>query len=172
MIDFNTFKLDSLSKLMYSMREYTKNNLRYPKVGEIIEIAYDVYSDGKLTRVNEPGVDLIGSDGKTYESKVTQFKNKSERDVRKAILKNGRSQNGVSEQLADYFIFTDVKKGKACCIPSKALYSIKFNGATLCGHANPNVDDFFLHGYDQDEESTDYFIEEEKFALDFVKKFL
>ena len=32
--------------------------------------------------LNHPGVDLIGPGGTTYESKVTQFKNKSQITVR------------------------------------------------------------------------------------------
>ena len=70
MIDFNTFELDRFSKLIWSLKDYTNNNLRYPKAGELVEIAYDVYSKGQLKRVNLPGVDLIGVDGKTYESKL------------------------------------------------------------------------------------------------------
>ena len=78
MIDFNTFQLDRLSKLLGTIQDYTDNNLRYPKAGELVEKALDVYSNGLLKRVNLPGIDLIGPNGTTYESKVTQFKNKSE----------------------------------------------------------------------------------------------
>ena len=108
-IDFNTFELDRFSKLIWSLKDYTNNNLRYPK--ELVEIAYDVYSKGQLKRVNLPGVDLIGVDGKTYESKVTQFANKSQRAVRGLILKNRRQAGVYKDKLADYFIITDVKKG-------------------------------------------------------------
>lgn len=169
MIDFTTFNLNALSRTMYSLKNYTSDNLRFPKAGELIEIAYDVCSNGQLRRVNQPGVDLIGTDGKTYESKVTQFKNKSKRAVRSVILKNSRSQGFVSQNLADYFIFTDLKLGKACCIASSDLYNIKFNGATLTGNANPHENEFFIHEYPHIEQFHDYFKAEEEFAYQFVK---
>ena len=86
MIDFNTFELKRLSKLLYSLKDYTSNNLRFPKAGELVEIAYDVYSKGQLKRVNLPGVDLIGTDGHTYESKVNQFKNISKMAISSGIV--------------------------------------------------------------------------------------
>ena len=170
MIDFNKFELNRLSKLLWSLKDYTSNNLRFPKAGELVEIAYDVYSKGQLKRVNLPGVDLIGTDGHTYESKVTQFKNKSQLAVRDVILKNSRASSSVNEKLADFFIFTDVKLGKACCVPSNLIYNTKFNGATLTGSCNPEQDHFFLHGY-QESYNTDYFAEAEEFDYAYVKGF-
>jgi hypothetical protein len=170
MIDFNTFELDRLSKMLWSLRDYTSNNLRFPKAGELVEIAYDVYSKGQLKRVNLPGVDLIGTDGHTYESKVTQFQNKSEMAVRDVILKNSRSKDSVNEKLADFFIFTDIKRGKACCVPSSMIYNTKFTGAVLTGHCNPEPEHFFLENYAQKYE-TNYFAEAEKFDYAYVKGF-
>ena len=170
MIDFNTFELDRLSKLLWSLRDYTTNNLRFPKAGELVEVAYDVYSKGKLKRVNLPGVDLIGTDGCTYESKVIQFKNVSKMAVRGVILKNSRASSSVNEKLADFFIFTDVKLGKACCVPSNMIYNTKFTGAVLTGSCNPNQDHFFLHGY-QEQYEKDYFAEAEQFDYEYVKSF-
>jgi hypothetical protein len=170
MIDFKTFELDRLSKLLWSLKGYTDNNLRFPKAGELVEIAYDVYSKGKLKRVNLPGIDLIGDDGKTYESKVTQFKNKSLMAVRRVILKNSRASSSVNKNLADYFIFTDIKLGKACCVPSTMIYNTKFNGATLVGHCNPELEHFFLRGYDGQGDK-DYFQDAEKFDYDYVRSF-
>lgn len=170
MLDFNEFELNRLSKLMRSLKAYTDNNLRFPKAGELVEIAYDTYSKGKLKRVNLPGVDLIGDDGKTYESKVTQFQNKSLMAVRRVVLKNSRSSGSVNKSLADYFIFTDIKLGKACCVPSDMLYNIKFNGATLIGHCNPKLENFFLQGY-KEEGDKDYFEEAQKFDYDYVRSF-
>lgn len=171
MIDFNAFELDSFSKILWSLKDYTNNNLRYPKAGELVEIAYDVCSKGKLKRVNLPGVDLIGKDEYTYESKVTQFKNKSQMAVRNVILKNSRSKDSINEKLADFFIFTDIKLGKACCVPSNMIYDIKFNGASLVGNCNPSQSNFFLHGYSQNYEE-DYFTESEKFDYEYVRRFL
>ena len=170
MIDLNTFELDRLSKLLWSLKDYTSNNLRFPKAGELVEIAYDVYSKGQLKRVNLPGVDLIGQDRCTYESKVTQFKNKSQLAVRDVILKNSRASSSVNKNLADFFIFTDIKLGKACCVPSSLIYNIKFTGAVLTGHCNPESEHFFLENYNEKYE-TDYFAEAEKFDYDYVKSF-
>jgi len=170
MIDFNTFELNRLSKLLYSLKEYTSNNLRFPKAGELVEIAYDVYSKGQLKRVNLPGVDLISKDKFTYESKVTQFKNVSQAAVRNVILKNSRSKDFVNEKLADFFIFTDIKFGKACCVPSSLIYNIKFNGTVLTGHCDPHPEYFFLDGYAKKYE-TNYFAEAEKFDYAYVESF-
>ena len=87
MIDFSTFHLDRYTKVLESIQGYTDNNLRYPKAGELVEKALAEYSNGLLTRVNLPGVDLVSSNGTTYESKVTQFQNKSQTAVRSLILK-------------------------------------------------------------------------------------
>ena len=172
MIDFNTFQLDRLSKLLETIHDYTDNNLRYPKAGELVEKALDVYSNGLLKRVNLPGIDLVGPNGTTYESKVTQFKNKSEIAVRSLILKNRRQAGDYDDKLADFFIITDVKKGKACCIPSSKLYKIKDNGACVTASADPEPSDFFLTGYnclEQREEVRDYFRESEDFDLSFIR---
>ena len=170
MIDFNTFELDRLSKLLWSLKDYTANNLRFPKAGELVEIAYDVYSKGQLERVNLPGVDLIGTDGHTYESKVTQFKNKSQMAVRDVILKNSRASSSVNEKLADFFIFTDVKLGKACCVSSDLIYNTKFTGAVLTGSCNPEEEHFFLCEYHKSYD-TDYFMEAEEFDYQYVRSF-
>ena len=172
MIDFNTFQLDRLSKLLETIHGYTDNNLRYPKAGELVEKALDVYSNGLLTRVNLPGIDLIGPNETTYESKVTQFGNKSQMAVRGLILKNRRQAGDYEDKLADYFIITDVKKGKACCIPSSKLYNVRDNGACVTASADPEPSDFFLTGYnrlEEQEEVRDYFRESEDFDLSFIR---
>jgi len=171
MIDFNTFQLNRFSKLLETIQDYTDNNLRYPKAGELVEKALDKYSNGLLTRVNLPGVDLIGPNGTTYESKVTQFKNKSQMGVRGLILKNRRAAKEYDDKLADYFIITDVKKGKACCIPSSDLYNFKDTGAVMTASANPELSDFFLTGFnhlEEREQVRDYFRESEDFDLSFI----
>jgi len=172
MIDFSTFQLDRLSKLLETIHGYTDNNLRYPKAGELVEKALDVYSNGLLTRVNLPGIDLIGPNETTYESKVTQFGNKSQMAVRGLILKNRRQAGDYEDKLADYFIITDVKKGKACCIPSSKLYNVRDNGACVTASADPEPSDFFLTGYnrlEEQEEVRDYFRESEDFDLSFIR---
>ena len=172
MIDFKTFQLARLSKLLETSHGYTDNNLRYPKAGELVEKAYAEYSNGLLKRVNLPGIDLIGPGGTTYESKVTQLKNKSQSAVRALILKNRRQAGDYDDKLADFFIITDVKKGKACCIPSSKLYNIKDNGACVTANADPEVTDFFLTGYNLLEEREvvrDYFDESDDFDLSFIR---
>jgi len=172
MIDFNTFQLNRFSKLLETIQDYTNNNLRYPKAGELVEKALDEYSNGLLTRVNLPGVDLIGPNGKTYESKVTQFANKSQMAVRGLILKNRRAAKDYDDKLADYFIITDVKKGKACCIPSSDLYNFKDTGAVMTASADPELSDFFLTGFnhlEEREQVRDYFRESEDFDLSFIR---
>lgn len=172
MIDFTSFQLDRFSVLMRTIKGYTDNNLRYPKAGELVEKALAEYSNGLLKRVNLPGVDLIGPNNTTYESKVTQFANKSETAVRGLILKNRRAAKDYEDKLADYFIITDVKKGKACCIPSSKLYNLKDNGAVMTASADPDLPDFFLTGYDLLEgsvESRDYFKESDDFDLTFIR---
>lgn len=172
MIDFNTFQLDRFSKLLETIHGYTDNNLRYPKAGELVEKALAEYSNGLLTRVNLPGVDLIGPGGTTYESKVTQFSNKSQMAVRGLILKNRRQSGDYEDKLADYFVITDVKKGKACCIPSSKLYNIRDNGACVTANADPELPDFFLTGYnllEERDEVRDYFDESDDFDLTFIR---
>jgi hypothetical protein len=170
MIDFNTFELNCLSKLLWSLKGYTVDNLRYPKAGELVEIGYDMYSKCKLKRVNQPGIDLIGIDNYTYESKVTQFRNKSQAAVRDLIIKNHRQSGDYNGKLADFFIITDIKKGKACCIPSSKLYNIRDNGACVLASADPDPEDFFLTGYDNQYE-TDYFAEAKKFDYQYLESF-
>lgn len=169
MIDFTTFQLDRFSKLLNTIRDYTDDNLRYPKAGELVEKALAEYSNGLLTRVNLPGIDLIGPNNKTYESKVTQFQNKSEIAVRDLILKNRRKSGNYDDKLADYFIISDVKKGKMCCIPSSKFYKIKDNGSIVSAHADPELSDFFLMGYNDNKETRNYFDESDDFDLRFIR---
>ena len=101
MIDFSTFQLDRLSKLLYTIRGYTDNNLRYPKAGEMVEKALAEYSNGLLKRVNLTGIDLMTKDNVSYESKVTQFKNKSGMEIRDLIMKIRRTAKDYDDKHAD-----------------------------------------------------------------------
>ena len=169
MIDFKTFQLDRLSKLLYAIRGYTDNNLRFPKAGEMVEKALAEYSNGLLERVNLPGVDLLTKDKVSYESKVTQFKNKSGTAIRGLIIKNRRAAKDYDDKLADYFIISDVKSGKACCVSSDKLYNFKDTGAVYTASCDPDPEDFFLTGYDNLNESRDYFEESEDYDLQFIR---
>ena len=173
MINFKKLELNRLLRLFKSIGGYTDNNLRYPKAGELVEKGYSEYSNGLLKRVNLPGIDLIGNiDLATYESKVTQFTNKSKMAVRGLIIKNRRQSGEYEDELADFFIISDVKKGKACCIPKSKLYNFKDNGATLTASADPELSDFFLTGYDcfeENDQPRDFFIESDEFDLSFIQ---
>ena len=174
MLDFTTFDLNALSSLMSTIKGYTQNNLRYPKAGELIEVAYDFYSGGQLKRVNLPGIDLICTKtNATYESKIVQFKNKSQMAVRDFILKNSLSKIVSNQKLADYYIFTDVKKGKCCCVPSSKLYNYDFTlqKATVTANCNPELSDFFMTGY-ENLSDRDYFAESEAFDYAYVRSFI
>ena len=172
MIDFSTFQLDRLSKLLYTIRGYTDNNLRFPKAGEMVEKALAEYSNGLLKRVNQTGIDLITKDNVSYESKVTQFKNKSGIAIRGLILKNRRTAKDYDDKLADYFIISSVKSGKVCCVKSDRFYNFKDTGAYLTASCNPDVSDFFLTGYNNLNESRDYFEESEDYDLQFIKSII
>ena len=169
MIDFSTFQLDRLSKLLYTIRGYTDNNLRFPKAGEMVEKALAEYSNGLLERVNLPGIDLLTKNNVSYESKVTQFKNKSGTAIRGLIIKIRRAAKEYEDKLADYFIVSDVKSGKACCISSDKLYNFKDTGAIYTASCDPDLSDFFLHGYNNLNESRNYFEESEDYDLQFIK---
>ena len=169
LIDFKTFQLDRLSKLLYAIRGYTDNNLRFPKAGEMVEKALAEYSNGLLERVNLPGVDLLTKDKVSYESKVTQFKNKSGTAIRGLIIKNRRAAKEYEDKLADYFIVSDVKSGKACCISSDKLYNFKDTGAVYTASCDTDPSDFFLTGYNTLKESRDYFEESEDYDLQFIR---
>ena len=169
MIDFKTFQLDRLSKLLYTIRGYTDNNLRFPKAGEMVEKALAEYSNGLLKRVNLAGIDLITKDNVSYESKVTQFKNKSGMAIRGLIIKNRRAAKEYDDKLADYFIVSDVKSGKACCVSSDKLYNFRDTGAVYTASCDPDPSDFFLTGYNTLKESRDYFEESEDYDLQFIR---
>ena len=172
MIDFKTFQLDRLSKLLYTIRGYTDNNLRFPKAGEMVEKALAEYSNGLLKRVNLAGIDLITKDNVSYESKVTQFKNKSGMAIRGLIIKNRRAAKEYDDKLADYFIVSDVKSGKACCVSSDKLYNFRDTGAVYTASCNPDPSDFFLTGYNNLNESRDYFEESEDYDLQFIRSIM
>ena len=135
----------------------------------MVEKALAEYSNDLLKRVNLPGVDLITKDKISYESKVTQFKNKSGIAVRGLIIKNRRAAKDYDDKLADYFIISDVKSGKACCVSSDKLYNFKDTGAVYTASCDPDPSDFFLTGYNDLNESRDYFEESEDYDLQFIK---
>jgi len=169
---FKKFQSDRMLRLLTTLQGYRTDNLRYPKAGELVEMAIAEFSNGTLRRVNQVGVDLVSVKGfKTVESKVTQFKNKSGRDVRQVILKNRRAAGEYEDKLADIFVFTDVVNGKMAVVPSDRLYNIKDNGATVTASVDCDPEDFVFFGFDTDVSDQDYFDYAEKADLKYIRSF-
>lgn len=177
-IDFSQFDCNKFTKLLSSLSNYTKNNLNYPTVGKLVEKAFQEYCNNKsFKRVNQCGYDLLyypsnNSQEKKVESKVTKFTNKSERAVRNVIIKNTRAScDNYELELADYYIFTDIKKRKACCVTSNKLFNFKNNGACITASCDPEPEDFFLTETNNNINilPRDYFEEADDFDLHFIR---
>jgi hypothetical protein len=170
MIDFSKcIELDKISKLLSSLTGNT-DNTQYFDVGRMIELGYEAYSNGNLKRVNLTGRDLIDLNQNTYESKRVTFVNNSERDVRNIVVKNGRGKSkDISDFTpADYYIFSDPKKLKACCVPGSMLYNIKKSGSNdLTAFCDPEPEHFFLDGGPTSDKN--YFDEKDKLIMNFIR---
>jgi len=168
---FKNFQSDRMLRFMASMRSYREDNLRYTKVGAMVEKAIAIYSNGSLVRINQTGKDLKSTTGKTtVESKVTQFKNKCGMDIRQVILKNRRQSGEYKDILADLFVFPDVVNGKMAVVSSERIYNIKDNGATVTASVDCEPQDFLFFGYEEDS-NEDYFEISEKFDREFILSF-
>lgn len=168
MIDFSTLNLNKLSNFLSTLSGNT-DSTEYFELGKVIEYAYQEYSYGQLKRVNLIGKDLVDLNGKTYESKKISFKNKSGRAVRGVIVMNARSAPDLSRfNSADYYIFTDPDKLKACCVPGSMLYNIKIAGTTIVAHCNPEPEHFFLNGGPSLNEN--FFNKKVDFYLDYIRR--
>jgi hypothetical protein len=168
MIDFSTINLTKLSNFLSTLSGNT-DSTEYFELGKVIEYAYQEYSYGQLTRINLIGKDLIDTYGKTYESKKIKFKNKSQRAVRGVIVMNGRSTPDISRfSPADYYIFTNPDKLKACCVPGSMLYNIRISGTTITASCDPEPEHFFLNGGPSVTEN--FFEKKIKFYLDYIRR--
>jgi len=168
MIDFSTIELNKLSKFLSTLSGNT-DPTEYFEMGKVIEYAYQEYGKGQLKRINLVGKDLIDNMGKTYESKKVKFANKSEMAVRGVIVMNARSAPDLSRfNSADYYIFTDPDKLKACCVPGSMLYNIKIAGTTIVAHCNPEPEHFFLNGGPSLNEN--FFNRKVDFYLDYIRR--
>ena len=169
MIDFaKTINLDKLSKLLSTLTGNT-DPTQYFDVGRMIELAYEHYSNGNLKRVNLTGRDLVDLNQNTYESKKVTFSNKSERAVRGVVVKNGRgADKDISNFVpADYYIFSDPGKLKACCVPGSMLYNIKKSGSNdLTASCDPEPEHFFLDGGPSS--NRNYFEEKDELIMNFI----
>ena len=170
MIDFSkVIELDKLSKLLSTLTGNT-DPTQYFDVGRMIELAYEAYSNGNLRRVNLTGRDLVDKNNTTYESKKVTFGNKSERAVRGVVVKNGRGKDkDVSNFIpADYYIFSDPDKLKACCVPGSMLYNIRKSGSNdLTASCDPEPEHFFLNGGTFSDRN--YFKEKDKLIMNFIE---
>ena len=167
MIDFSTIELNRLSKF-FSTLSGNSDPTEYFEMGKVIEYAYQEYGKGQLKRVNLVGKDLIDNFGKTYESKKVKFANKSQMAVRGVVVMNGRSTPDISRfESADYYIFTDPDKLKACCVPGSMLYNIRISGTTITASCDPESEHFFLNGGPTLSES--FFDKKVKFYLDYIR---
>lgn len=168
---FKNFQSDRMLRFMASMRGYREDNLRFPKVGAMVEEAIAIFSNGSLVRINQTGKDLRSTKGKTtVESKITQFKNKCGMDVRGVVLKNRRQSGEYEDILADLFVFPDVVNGKMAVVSSERIYNIKDNGATVTASVDCEPQDFLFFGYKGDSHE-DYFEVSEQFDRQFIQSF-
>jgi hypothetical protein len=169
MIDFSKkVDLNKLSKLLSSLTGNT-DPTQYFDVGRMIELAYEYYSNGNLKRINLTGRDLIDLNQNTYESKKVTFQNKSERAVRGFVIKNGRgADKDVGDFVpADYYIFSDPGKLKACCVPGSMIYNIKKSGSNdLTASCDPEPEHFFLNGGPRSDKN--YFEEKDNLIASFI----
>ena len=167
MIDFAQIDLPWVARTLSTISTPTEN-IQYFDVGRMVEMIYEECSDGLLVRKNSTGVDLVDAKNVTYESKKVTFKNVSKKAVRGAIVMNGWGEKDISDFVsADYYIFTDPKLLRACCVPSNMLYNIKKSGTNIVASCNPQPEHFFLDGGERIER--DYFHEKEIFARNFIR---
>lgn len=166
MIDFKTIQLNRLCKFLSTLSGNT-DPTQYFDVGRMIEIVYEEYSNGQLKRINQQGKDLIDLTGKTYESKKVTFRNKNQSAVRAVIVMNSFGNIDINRFIpADYYIFTDPDKLKACCVPGSMLYNIKVAGSNIIASCDPKHNHFFLNGGLTEDKN--YFIEKENFIMNFI----
>ena len=169
---FKNFQTDRMMRYMSSMKGYLGNNLNYPVVGKMVEMAISEFSAGSLVWINETGKDLRSTDGKTtVESKVIQFKNKYGMDARQVVLKNRRQAKEYDDKFADLFVFPDIINGKMAVVTSDRIYNIRDNGATVTASVDCEPEDFLFFGYGDLESSRDYFKIQEKFQTEFIQSF-
>jgi hypothetical protein len=168
MIDFSTIELNKLSKFLSTLSGNT-DPTEYFEMGKIIEYAYQEYGKGQLKRINLIGKDLIDNFGRTYESKKIKFANKSQTAVRGVVVMNGRSTPDLSRfSRADYYIFTDPDKLKACCVPGEMLYNVKIRGTTITASCDPESEHFFLNGGPTLQEN--FFQKKVDFYLNYIRE--
>ena len=169
MIDFTQIDLPRVAKILSTLSTPTEN-IQYFDLGYVVEIIYEKCSNDLLTRKNMTGYDMVDKNHITYESKKVTFKNKSERAVRQVTVMNGWSDTDVSKFVpADYYIFTDPKLLRACCVPGSMLYNIRrtAKASNITASCNPQPEHFFMDGGERI--NRDYFEEKKIFIDNFIE---
>lgn len=168
MIDFTKIDLPRIARILSTVSTPTEN-IQYFDVGRMVEKIYERCSNGLLVRKNSIGFDIVDANGVTYESKKVTFANKEKRSVRDTIVLNKWGNTDVNNfSPADYYIFTDPKLLRACCVPGSMLYNIRRSskGSNIIANCNPQPEHFFLDGGERI--NRDYFEEKEIFVNNFI----
>ncbi len=131
-----------------------KRNQTLPLRTEIVEMAIDKYSDGKLRYVGDSadGMDFEGTDGLRYECKMqgTIFQPTTPHSA-KVILKNHRGKNlGTPEKTFDRMIFIDTGKRKVGVVNFDDLTMFKNDANVTCRVEDQKIIDVVADGVDAD----------------------
>lgn len=123
-----------------------KRNQTRPLRTEIVELAIDKYSNGKLKYVGDSadGMDFEGSDGLRYECKMqgTIFQ-PTVPHTSSVILKNHRGRNlGVPSKTFDKMIFIDTGKRKVGVVDFEDLSMKENDSNVMCRVDDQNIVNF------------------------------
>lgn len=136
-----------------SVSTLTRNQTR-PLRTEIVEMAIDKYSNGKLKYVGDSadGMDFEGSDGLRYECKMqgTIFQPTTPHTA-KVILKNHRGKNlGTPDKTFDRMIFIDTGKNKVGVVNFEDLTMFNKDANVECRVDDQSVVEFVAEGVTAD----------------------
>lgn len=155
MIDLkNDVNWNKVFGVINSVRTLTRNQTR-PLRTEIVEMAIDKYSNGKLKYVGDTadGMDFEGSDGLRYECKMqgTIFQPNTPHSAR-VILRNHRGKNlGVPPKTFDRMIFIDTGKRKVGVVNFEDLSMKENDSNVMCRVEDQRVVDFVAEDVTADE---------------------
>ena len=132
-----------------------KRNQTLPLRTEIVEMAIDKYSNGKLKYIGDSadGMDFEGSDGLRYECKMqgTIFQPKTQHTA-KVILKNHRGRDlGKPSKTFDKMIFIDTGKRKVGVVNFEDLTMFLHDANVKCRVENQEIIDVVADNVVSDE---------------------
>ncbi len=132
-----------------SVSTLTRNQTR-PLRTEIVEMAIDKYSNGKLKYVGDTadGMDFEGVDGLRYECKLqgTIFQPRTPHSA-KVILRNHRGKNlGIPEKTFDKMIFIDTGKCKVGVVNYEDLTMFMVDANVQCRVDDQEIIDVVADG--------------------------